>query len=125
ARAGEHAHDRVLHEILGILTMPGHAARGALERGHVIGESGGEEFVGHPTRFRERRPPGYGGPPSIYPLTRVAATPNLFELAALALGGTRVAVDPLGPGHAQLLDPRLALGTAVFRLLIELRGLHR
>ena len=47
ARPGEHLQQRVLHQVLGVLTGAGHAAGGATERIDVDRKRLGKEFLGH------------------------------------------------------------------------------
>jgi hypothetical protein len=51
AIARQDAHEHVLDEVLGVLARAGHGTGGALQRGEVGGERGGEEYIGHTARF--------------------------------------------------------------------------
>ena len=51
ARPGEHLQQRVLDQILGVLTGAGHATSGAAQRVDVDGKRLGEEFLGHASRL--------------------------------------------------------------------------
>ena len=52
---------RVLDQILGVLTSAGHATGGAAEGVDVDRKRLGEEFLGHATRLPFRRRSPYGG----------------------------------------------------------------
>ena len=75
-------------QVLGVLTMPGHAAGRSMQSSHVVGEGGGKEFVGHMTSLPSGGRPRYGGPPSTYPrtprvLAGVAAPLDALQLAPI------------------------------------------